>query len=187
MNLWADLKKNYDNKASRLTHIEGVVTWSTKLAHHLSLDVEAMKMAAYLHDFTKPLPDAWHLNIFQTYQEKLPDDFPAFAYHGISAALIGKHTYHIEDEDIFHAVYYHTTGRPQMSLFEKVLMFADKTEPSRPYEEADELRKAALNDFDQAFVWMLKLLKEYDLKLKRPITEATLKTYDYYLSHQEEA
>lgn len=185
MNFLDDLKKNYQEEPSRLTHIEGVVTWSMKLASHLSLDVEAMRTAAYLHDFTKPYPEAWHLDIFTQYQVRLPADFPAFAYHGISAAVVGKHRYHIEHEDIFKAVYYHTTGRPRMNLFEKVLMFADKTEPSRPYDEADELRKEALQDFEKAFVKMLRLLKEYDQNQKRPITEATALTYDYYLSKME--
>jgi len=161
MNLLEELKKNYQKNPSRLIHIEGVVTWSMKLATHLSLDVEAMKTAAYLHDFTKLYPDNWHLDYFKTHDIILPDDFPAFAYHGISAAWLGKDQYQIKNEDIFNAVYYHTTGRPQMSLFEKVLIFADKTEPSRPYAEADALRKAALKDFDHAFIWMLRLL--YDM------------------------
>lgn len=185
MNLHDDLQKNYRHQPSRLTHIEGVVTWSMMLAKQWSLDVDAMKTAAYLHDLTKPFPETWHRDLFKQYDVRLPTDFPAFAYHGISAAILGKYQYHIDDDAVYHAVYYHTTGRPKMTRFEKVLMFADKTEPSRPYKEADALRKAALKDFDAAFVWMLELLKTYDVTQQRPITTATAKTYDYYLSFKE--
>lgn len=185
MTFFEDLTFNYRDDVSRLTHIEGVVTWSMRLARHLALDEKAMKIAAYLHDFTKPLPDSWHLDVFKKYHVRLPEDFPAFAYHGVSAATVGTHEYGIENPDILNAVFYHTTGRPKMNTFEKVLMFADKTEPSRPYPEADALRKSAMEDFDNAFIKMLELLREYDLSLKRPITQSTAKTYQYYLRPQE--
>jgi predicted HD superfamily hydrolase involved in NAD metabolism len=185
MNLLQDLKENYVKNPKRLTHIEGVVAWSVKLASHLHLDLEAMRTAAYLHDFTKPYSNKKQGAIFKTYQERIPEDFPDFAYHAVSAALVGEHVYQIKNPDILNAVRYHTTGRRAMSLFEKVLMFADKTEPSRPYKEADLLRRKALEDFDQAFILMLSLLKEYDRVEDRLINPYSDSTYQFYLSQME--
>ena len=185
MNLITDLKDNYQKNPNRLIHIEGVVAWSVKLASHLNLDLEAMRTAAYLHDFTKPYSKKNHEIIFKTYHENVPNDFPIFAYHAVSAALVGDHLYQIKNPDILNAVRYHTTGRPAMSLFEKVLMFADKTEPSRPYEEADLLRKKALENFDQAFIMMLTLLQEYDVLENRPINPYSDLTYQFYLTQVE--
>lgn len=185
MNLLQDLKENYKKNPKRLTHIEGVVAWSVKLASHLNLDLEAMRTAAYLHDFTKPYSNKKHVTIFKTYHENIPEAFPGFAYHAVSAALVGEHVYQIKNPEILNAVRYHTTGRQAMSLFEKVLMFADKTEPSRPYEEADLLRKKALEDFDQAFILMLSLLREYDRLENRPINPYSDSTYQFYLTQVE--
>jgi len=181
MRLFEDLNTHYADQKDRLVHIEGVVAWSMKLAQHWGCDVEAMRLAAYLHDLTKPLPTPWHETLIGTHQKEALKVFPVFAYHGLSAALYAKHEYGIQDETILSAVTYHTTGRIGMNRFEKILMFADKTEPSRPYPEAEILRRQALENIDDAFVAMLIELKAYDQRLGRPINDLTIQTYRHYI------
>ena len=62
--------------------------------------------------------------------------------HSKIAAIIMKRDYGIEDEDIINAVSYHTTGRPGMSLLEKIIYIADAIEPNRNYPGVDALRES---------------------------------------------
>ena len=41
---------------------------------------------------------------------------------------------------MFSAIYYHTTGRADMTLLEKILYIADYMEPNRDFEGVEELR-----------------------------------------------
>ncbi len=53
--------------------------------------------------------------------------------HALAAAIIAKEEMKIEDEDILNSVIYHTTGREDMSLLEKIIYIADYIEPSRDF------------------------------------------------------
>lgn len=44
--------------------------------------------------------------------------------HEKVASIIAKEKYHILDEDILNAIYYHTTGRKNMSRLEMIVVFA---------------------------------------------------------------
>ena len=49
-----------------------------------------------------------------------------------AGAIVAKDEYGIEDEDILNAIRFHTVGRPNMSLLEKIIYIADFI--SRPSE-----------------------------------------------------
>ena len=54
----------------------------------------------------------------------------------------------INDGEIFGGIYYHTTGKKGMTLFEKVIYIADLVEPNRTYPDAKRLYDLAFNFFD---------------------------------------
>ena len=125
--VWAYLKENL--KESRLVHTQGVALEALALARRYGGDEEKAELCALFHDSRR---DAGDLE------------------HGRLAAELMKREYGIADEDMLNAVIWHTTGRADMSLLEKVIYLADAIEPSRSYPGVEELRRLAYQDLDGA-------------------------------------
>ena len=54
------------------------------------------------------------------------------------------------DDEVYGAIYWHTTGKEDMALLEKVIYMADYIEPTRDFEGVEELRRLAYTDLDRA-------------------------------------
>ena len=70
--------------------------------------------------------------------------------HSSAGATFVKEDLGIEDKEILDAICYHTTGRGDMSVLEKIVYLADKIEPSRNYTDLTPIREAAEKDLDSA-------------------------------------
>ena len=82
---------------------------------------------------------------------------------------------------MINAILNHTTGRPGMSLLEKIIWIADYIEPGR--KQAPNLaliRKLAFEDLDQAFLTALRDTLEYLHAGKMEVDNMTQRTYDFY-------
>ena len=62
---------------------------------------------------------------------------------------MARDVYGVSD-DIYHAIFWHTTGKADMTLLEKILYIADYMEPNRDFPGVEKLRKLAYEDLDQA-------------------------------------
>jgi predicted HD superfamily hydrolase involved in NAD metabolism len=51
---------------------------------------------------------------------------------------------------VLNAIRYHTTGREDMSMLEKIICISDYVEPKRTFEGVTEIRELALVDIDKA-------------------------------------
>ena len=92
----------------------------------------------------------------------------------------------IDDDDIFNAVRYHTTGRENMSLLEKVIFVADFTSFERDYDGVEEIRKVAYKDLDLGVIEGLAFsLKSLALD-KKAIHNDTIEGYNYMILKQKE-
>ena len=69
----------------------------------------------------------------------------------LGAAYI-KNELHINDPEILDAVRYHTTGRRNMSLLEKILFIADFVSDDRDYPGVEGLRRAAEVSLENAMI-----------------------------------
>lgn len=74
----------------------------------------------------------------------------------------------VTDPAVLKAVAYHTTGRPGMSLLEKILYLADMIEPGRDFEGVEALREMACTDLDRA------LLAAVDYTIQRVLQRGLL-------------
>ena len=74
-----------------------------------------------------------------------------------------KTEYGVDDDEIYNAVYYHTTGRKNMSLIERIIYISDVIEPSRDVklEWAKEYRELAKENLDMAIIKVTDRLLEY--------------------------
>ena len=95
----------------------------------------------------------------QKYAERV-DVFERYSYpliHGPLAALIVKYDFLCDDEEIFDAIWYHTTGKENMPLLTKIIYLADFIEPNRDFEGVDALRSLAKTDLDAAMCMGLEM------------------------------
>ena len=67
-------------------------------------------------------------------------------------AEIVKEKYGFND-DIINAIKYHTTGRENMSILEKIIFLADATEENRTYKELDMLVSMIKDDIDEGMIY----------------------------------
>ena len=92
-----------------------------------------------------------------------------------------REKYGVKDQEILDAITYHTTGRPEMTMMDKIIFVADYIEPNRKIIfELPEIRKEAFTDIDVCIVHILKNTLEYLDGKTDVIDDMTEKTYDYY-------
>jgi predicted HD superfamily hydrolase involved in NAD metabolism len=146
------LEQSLDYK--RFQHSVRVMNESDKLAAHYKLDAKKAKIAGLLHDCAKFQNNSEIINKLQKYGEKL-DDIQKRApklLHGLLGYYVARDEYGISDLDILSAIYWHTTGRAGMTIFEKIIFVADYIEEGRSFQGIDEARKLAYQDLNQCIL-----------------------------------
>ena len=115
--------------AKRLKHIEGVVDRAVEYSKIYNVDIEDAKISAVLHDIAKEYSQEKSYEILKKYGYEL-DEIEKRNFnliHGKVAGVIAKFEYGLKD-DIVNAISFHTTGRENMSVLEKIIYLADATE-----------------------------------------------------------
>ncbi|MDD7266750.1 MAG: nicotinate-nucleotide adenylyltransferase [Lachnospiraceae bacterium] len=174
--------------AKRFMHVMGVVYTAASLANHHGADREHVMLAALLHDFAKEQPNERLLQLAQCYSLPVRDVERRHPYllHGAVAAALAQADFGIENQDVLNAMRYHTTGRPGMSLIEKIIFLADYIEPLREHaSNLDEIRNLAWQDLDAAVRKVSSDTLQYLKEQQRPIDEMTALTYQYYLREEQ--
>jgi len=84
------------------------------------------------------------------------------------------------DADTVNAVRYHTTGRPEMSLLEKIVFLADSIEEGRDFLGVEELRKYSYTDIDKAVLLSLRATKKKITTKGAYLHPYTAEALEYY-------
>lgn len=157
--IYDTIKKHVSEK--RWSHTLGVVSEAIRLAKFYGVSEEKAETAAFFHDFCRNFPvDILNGYIKNIGLENYYLDNVALA-HGKVAAELMLRDYGIFDEEILNAVKYHTTGRPAMSVLEKIIFVADAIEPGRDYGGVQQMRELACTDLDSACVFGLRKSLEF--------------------------
>lgn len=172
--------------AKRHAHILGVEEEAVKLARRWGADEEQARRAGILHDCTKYLKLEEHLAICEAAGIGL-DDMERSSeklLHSKSGAAVAKNVYGQSDQ-VYQAILYHTTGRADMTLLEKIVYLADYMEPNRSFEGVDKLRQLCYTDLDAALEMGLGMSVE-DLKQRDvPIHRNTQGALDWIQEHRK--
>ncbi|MBR5516403.1 MAG: bis(5'-nucleosyl)-tetraphosphatase (symmetrical) YqeK [Firmicutes bacterium] len=174
----AHIEKNFSEK--RKAHTYGVVDTAIKLAEKYGCDVYKAELAALFHDLYRSMPinvlnyHVKHLELDKKYMDN------SNLSHGKIAAIMIQRDFGISDEDIINAVSYHTTGRPNMSLLEKIIYIADAVEPNRNYPGVDELRRVVKEDLDKAIYMSLSRTIDYVSSEGNYLDEDTIHAKKYF-------
>ncbi len=150
------VRKNLSEK--RYTHTKNVKKMAVKLAKRWGADPEKAALAAILHDAAKELPKDRQLQIFAEnaiIAENAPMR-PTSVWHGIAAAILCETEWGVHDPEVLSAIRCHTTGKPGMSLLDKIIYMADMTSAERDYPGVEALRDEEFEDLDMALLHALK-------------------------------
>ena len=115
-------------------------------------------IAGELHDCAKELDESLQ---DQMARENSGDLFTEKKLlHSPAGAVMAQREFGITDPEILDAITYHTTGRGNMSLLDKIVYLADKLEPSRTYADLTAERELAVKDIDVALALCVKSVKK---------------------------
>lgn len=170
-------------KPSRYRHSIGVADVSCDLAVIYGFDMEKAEVAGLLHDCARNFADEQLLVKCREYKLPVSDieERCPFLLHGKVGAVIAKEKYRVEEDEIITSIIYHTTGRPAMTLLEKIIFTADYIEPNRkPLPRIEEIRQAAYSDLDLAVTMTLENMLKYLTDSGSEIDTLTIESYEYY-------
>ena len=181
------MKKVLEEK--RFQHTLGVAYTASNLAFVYGYDEKKAFIAGLLHDSAKCISHQKRLIICKknhleitTVEEENP-----VLLHAKVGAFFAKEKYGVCDEEILNAIRFHTTGRPDMTLLEKIIYVADFIEPHRKkLPRLDEIRKISFEDLDMAIYMILENSLNYLEKGNAKIDTKTEETYIFYKKMIEE-
>ncbi|MCR4649544.1 MAG: nicotinate-nucleotide adenylyltransferase [Lachnospiraceae bacterium] len=183
-----------DLKESRLIHTLGVMDMACKLAKIYNVDNKKATVAALLHDCAKYMDFNEKLAICERNFEEL-NEFEKQSdslLHAKAGAWYAYEKYGIKDKEILDAIKFHTTGRPDMNMLEKIIFISDFIEVGRTHSEKLPMyRMIATVDIDLVCMNILKDISDYlnsneeTKKLIDPMTEETYKFYKKLISDRE--
>lgn len=166
-------------KHKRIPHVLGTEQEAIRLAERYGADVEKARIGALLHDCTKKLDLEEQLALCRHYAIPL-DDLERQTLkllHSKTGAAIARDVFGVDDE-IYGAIFWHTTGRAGMTLLEKILYLADYIEPSRNFPGVDKLRDVCYKNLDAGLLMGLEMTIEEMNELGAPVHRATIEARD---------
>lgn len=150
------------HKSKRVPHIVGCSETAAELARRFGADPVAAGRAGILHDITKALGAEEQLKLCDKC-DILVDNFQRSTpklLHAKSGAAIAERVFG-ESPEVCEAIFWHTTGRKNMSVLEKIIYLADYIEPNRDFDGVEELRRLAYEDLDAAMIYGLEMTISY--------------------------
>ena len=166
-------------KYKRIPHVLGTEQEAIRLAERYGADVEKARVAALLHDCTKKLNMDEQLALCGQYGIEL-DELEQKALkllHAKTGAAIARDVFGV-DEEIYKAIWWHTTGHANMTLLEKIIYLADYIEPSRNFPGVDKLRKMCYEDLNAGLLLGLEMSIEEMTEMGNPVHHATIEARD---------
>jgi len=148
-----ELEKKLTSHPKRLAHIFGVRDTALRLGAKYNLDLEVLEIAALLHDITKYYTKNDNVKIIDSYfpeTQFIYDEYNDKLLHAFSAYVLAKTKYNVTNGEILNAILNHTVGRPNMSMYEKIIFISDYIEPNRTYDSCIKVRKLVDKSLDLA-------------------------------------
>jgi len=167
----------------RWRHTRCVQTAAVRLAMRHGADWYKASVAALLHDVCRCMSADAQLKYLKAHAILLDDFTMAHLpiWHAVCAPVYMRRELGIRDREILDAVRYHTTGRADMGLLEKVLFVADAVSGDRDYPGVEELRRLAQESLDEVvrrcLTHTMELLRENGL----PVVADTRGAWEFYV------
>ena len=143
-----DVSKTLSEK--RFNHTIGVEKMAVFIGEKIMPDkVDKLHVAALLHDISKEYSEAECFEVVKKHKIKLTDEdlaAPALWHSLTAAAVICDDFPSFSDSDVLSAVYNHTVGSPDMSIFDEIILLSDYIEEGRKYLCCIDVRERFVSD-----------------------------------------
>lgn len=163
-----EIKKDLEKKLSpkRYKHTINVAETGKEYAKIYNMDEDKAYLSGLLHDCAKGLEQEYILEYEDDWIKFLEenDDIDIFnknLLHGYIGVVVAKKKYDIHDIDILDAIKYHSTGSENMSNLAKIILIADKIEPSRKYPSISDIRKTCKKNLDDGLYLIINNTLDY--------------------------
>lgn len=184
MNTWIINKLKDNIGENRFNHSMEVMKTAKELAKIYNCDEGKASIAGLLHDCAKFDDEIYLLkrtndfgilldNVMQVNTELV---------HGPLGSYIAETEYNISDIEILDSIYFHTTGRENMTLLDKIIYISDYIEPSRKFPGVDQIRSMAFENLDMSILMAMENTIKFLLERKRLIHLNTIKARNYLIS-----
>ena len=180
-----EIQRHLKKKQSehRFTHSLGVQYTSICLAMKYGYDLSKAELAGILHDCAKHYSAEKLIKICEKNKIPITDSErkSPFLLHAKVGALLAVDKYGVTDNTVLDAIRCHTTGKPAMTMLEKIVFVADYIEPGRNNApNLDTLRQLSFENIDEAVLAILQQTLDYLKGKKQDIDQHTVETYNYY-------
>ena len=115
--------------------------------------IDSLRAAALLHDISKEYSEAEHFELAKKHNIVITEaeiSEPALWHSLTAAAVVVDEFTEYAEPDVLSAVYNHTVGSSDMSVFDEIILLSDYIEEGRKYERCIELRQSFLLDINNA-------------------------------------
>lgn len=185
-------------KEKRYNHTLGVANEALKLGRIFMPEKEnKLYLTGLLHDITKDFSTEKQFEMCEKFGINVPKTIAPKLLHSKTGAYFAKDFFGAElvDDEVYSGIYYHTTGRAKMSLFEIIIYLADYIEETRTFEDCVYLRDFFYDRISEAKSMQEKLealrktmVLSFDLTIKNLISEnkqidcETISSRNYFLT-----
>ena len=170
-------------KPGRYEHSLSVSFTCMALAMRYGYDLDKAELAGLLHDCAKCYDNNSIIAACRNSGMELTEgelQAPSIIHSRLGARM-AEEKFGVNDPEILSAIACHTTGKPDMSLLDKILYIADYIEPRRyKIKDLPAIRRLAFEDLDEALLQIMEGTLRY---LKESGTYADIMTqnaYHYY-------
>ena len=167
-------------------HINRVSDIARELAPHHGVDPDRAALGMLAHDVARAMPNqellrhAAEFNLPVTLVER---QMPVMLHGPVGAEILQRED-GLTEEDLYQAVYWHTTGHPSLDRLGKVVFLADKLDPLKisRYPYLPFLRELALEDLDRAILEFLSRETVARATTNEMVHPATVETRNHLLA-----
>ncbi len=170
--------------SKRLFHSICVAEKAKHLAEKYGSDAEKAYTTGLVHDIMKNESVEKMLQMIENDGQVLTESEKAITVtlHAIAGEIYLRKELGVTDEEVLSAVRWHTTGKEDMSLFEKIIYVADLVSEDRDYPDVNEVRQLAEENLDKTLLRGLSFTIEDNAKKYKLIHADTVKAYNYLIS-----
>lgn len=168
----------------RLKHSLNVSKCAVKLSEIYKCDKEKAEIAGLVHDCAKYFTDEQIEDSIKRFNVELdPLEVNNIALsHSVIGSYVVVDIFSIKDEEIINAIKYHTTGKENMSLLEKIIYIADLIEEDRNFPRVEELRELTYSGkLEEALLLSFNNTIKFVIDNNQLIHPRTIKARNYIL------
>ena len=177
------LRENLNDE--RYEHSLGTADCARELAKKYGLDEEKAYFTGLIHDCAKCLPKDETYKILANLSLEEGELENPKTHHAPVGAYVAEEEFGVNDEEILSAIRWHTIGKLNMTLFEKIIFLADKIETrTRPKEYREPITKLLdeENGLDKALLLCYENTIKSLVDRKLTICTATVDIYNELLN-----